>query len=190
MPPKTKITKEMVIDAALEITRELGAENVNARTVSQKLGCSTQPVMYCFKTIEDMKRAVHEKLDWMHSEYLMHVDPSQEDMMLGIGLNYIRFAIEEPSLFRFLFQSGFAKENSLMEMIESEELKPLIAVMREGLDLTERQTKDAFLLLALFAHGYASIIANESLAFDEQAATDYLGKAYRGAICAVQEEAK
>lgn len=190
MPPKTRITKEMVINAALEITRELGVENVNARTVSQKLGCSTQPVMYCFKTIGDMKRAAHEKLDWMHSEYLMQVDPSQEDMMLGIGLNYIRFAIEEPNLFRFLFQSGFAKENSLMEMIESEQLAPLIAVMREGLDLTERQTKDAFLLLSVFAHGYASIIANESLAFDEKVAADYLDKAYRGAVYAVQEEAK
>lgn len=190
MPPKTKITKEMVIHAALEITRELGVENVNARTVSEKLGCSTQPVMYCFKTIENMKRAVHEKLDELHSEYLMNVDPSQGDMMLGIGLNYIRFAIEEPNLFRFLFQSGFAKESSLVEMIESEQLKPLIDVMREGLDLSERQTKDAFLLLSMFAHGYASIIVNESLTFDEKAAADYLDKAYRGAIYAVQEETK
>lgn len=189
MPPKTRITKEMILHAALEITRESGAEHVNARTVSEKLGCSTQPVMYCFKTIEELKHAVHEQLDLMHSEYLMNVDPSQEDMMLGIGLNYIRFAIEEPNLFRFLFQSGFAKESSLTEMIESEQLKPLIAVMGEGLDLSERQTKDAFLLLAMFAHGYASIIVNESLAFDEKAAAEYLEKAYRGAICAVQEEA-
>ncbi len=189
MPPKTRITREMVMDAALKTIQESGAENVNARTVSETLGCSTQPVMYCFKTIEDMKRAVHEKLDCIHSEYLMHVDPSQEDMMLGIGLNYIRFAVEEPNLFRFLFQSGYAKESSLMEMVESEELKPLIAVMREGLDLTDQQTKDAFLLLSVFAHGYASIIANESLPFDEQTASEYLEKAYRGAIYAVQEEA-
>lgn len=188
MPPKTRITRDMVIDAALEIIQESGAENVNARTVSEKLGCSTQPVMYCFKTIEDMKRAVHEKLDEIHSAYLMNVDPSLGDMMLGIGLNYIRYAVTEPNLFRFLFQSGFAKENSLMEMIESEQLEPLIAVMQEGLDLTERQTKDAFLLLSMFSHGYASIIANESFSFDEKAATDYLNKAYRGAISAVQEE--
>ena len=46
MPPKVKITKEMIIDAAFEIARSEGAENINARTVSKKLGCSTQPVMY------------------------------------------------------------------------------------------------------------------------------------------------
>lgn len=51
MPPKVKITKEMIIDAAFEIARSEGAENINARTVSKKLGCSTQPVMYHFKTI-------------------------------------------------------------------------------------------------------------------------------------------
>lgn len=190
MPPKTRITKDMVLDAAFEVARTMGAENLNARTVAEKLGCSTQPVMSCFKTIEDMKRAVYEKLDWYHTGYLMDVKPPQEDMMTGIGLNYIRFAVEEPHLFRFLFQSGYAKESSLMEMIESEQLKPVIAVMQEGLSLTERQTKDAFLLLAVFAHGYASILANESLAFDEAKAAGYLEKAYYGAIYAVQEETK
>ena len=37
MPPKVKITKEMIIDAAFEIARSEGAENINARTVSKKL---------------------------------------------------------------------------------------------------------------------------------------------------------
>lgn len=190
MPPKTRITREMVIDAAFEVARERGAENVNARTVAEKLGCSTQPVMYCFKTVDDMKRAVYDKLDWYHSAYLMDVKAPQEDMLKGIGLNYIRFAVEEPNLFRFLFQSGYAREGSVMEMIESEQLAPLIAVMSEGLELTERQVRDAFLLLAVFAHGYASIIANESMPFDERVAADYLEKAYNGALSAVQEEAK
>ena len=38
MPPKAKITREMIIDAAFEVARAEGAENVNARTVSKKLG--------------------------------------------------------------------------------------------------------------------------------------------------------
>ena len=55
MPPRAKITKEMVIDAAFEVAREAGAENINARTVAKKLNCSTQPVMYHFATIEELK---------------------------------------------------------------------------------------------------------------------------------------
>ncbi len=189
MPPKAKITKEMVIDAAFEVARAEGAENVNARTVSQKLGCSTQPVMYHFATIEDMKRAVYAKLDWFHTEYLMNVDP-QEDVMLGIGLNYIRFAVEEPNLFRFLFQSGFAVENNLLEMIDSEELKPVISAMQEAMDLNMEQTKDVFITLALFVHGYASILVNNGLEYDEEVIKVHLERAYKGAILALREEMK
>ena len=35
MPPKPKITGDMVIDAAFEVARKTGAENINARTVSK-----------------------------------------------------------------------------------------------------------------------------------------------------------
>jgi len=185
--PKAKITKDMIIEAAFEVARAEGVENVNARTVSHKLGCSTQPVMYHFSKIEDMKRAAYAKLDWFHTEYLMNVN-QQDDVMLGIGLNYIRFAVEEPNLFRFLFQSGFAVENSLLEMIDSEELKPVISAMRDEMRLNETQTKEVFLTLAMFVHGYASIIVNNSLEYDEAAAAIHLEHVYRGAILAIQEE--
>lgn len=51
----------------------MGQENVNARTVSKKLGCSTQPVMYHFAKIEDMKKAVYERADAFHTQYLLTV---------------------------------------------------------------------------------------------------------------------
>ncbi len=187
MPPKAKITREMVIDAAFALTRTGGAECVNARTVAQKLGCSTQPVMYHFAKIEDLKRAVYERADWFHTEYLMELRP-QEDVMLGIGLNYIRFAVEEPLLFRFLFQSGFAVENSVPQMIDSEELKPVLSAMQGAMGLNLEQTKELFLTLALFAHGYASIIANNGLEYDEAAVAAHLERAYRGAMLAIQED--
>lgn len=186
--PKAKITREMVVDAAFEVTRIMGSENVNARTVSEKLGCSTQPVMYHFARIEEMKRAVYEKADRLHTEYLMNITDPQEGVMLGIGLNYIRFAIREPNLFRFLFQSGFAVENSLLDMIDSEELVPVLSAMRGAMEMDMEQTKEVFLTIALFAHGYASIIANNSLEYDEKVVAKHLEQAYRGAVLAVQNE--
>ena len=43
MPPKTKITKEMIVQAAVEVATQSGYEAINARTVSERLHCSTQP---------------------------------------------------------------------------------------------------------------------------------------------------
>ena len=185
--PKAKILKDMVIDAAFEIARESGIDNVNARTVSEKLGCSTQPVMYHFKTIEELKAAVYEKADEFHTGYLMSVRTPEDGVMMNIGLNYIRFAIEEPNLFRFLFQSGYAPEDNLLEMIDSPMLEPVISAMREEMGLDTEKTKEVFLILAMFAHGYASIIANNSLEFDEKLVASHLLRAYNGAVASVKD---
>lgn len=184
--PRARITQEMVVDAAFQVARTAGAEQVNARTVSQQLGCSTQPVIYHFATIEALKRAVYAKADRYHSDYLMKT----EDIPLGIGLNYIRFAIEEPHLFRFLFQSGFAVESSLPEMIDSKELAPVLTAMQGVLGMNAAQTKQIFLTVALFTHGYASIIANNGLAYDEAAAAKHLEQVWRGAVLCVEEDMK
>lgn len=190
MPPKPKITKDMIVTAAFEVARETGAANINARTVAKKLNCSTQPVMYHFATIENLKKAVYEKSNEYHTQYLMNMEYQPNGVLLGIGLNYIRFAIEEPHLFRFLFQSGFVAENSLLEMIDSEELTPVISAMQGAAGMNAAQMKKVFLTISMFAHGYASIIANNSLEYDEEVIKAHLERAYRGAVLAVQEEAE
>ena len=187
MPAKAKVTKEMIVDAAFAVARETGAENINARTVSERLHCSTQPVMYHFATIEELKRTVYAKADLYHSEYLMNLESPQRGAMLGIGMNYIRFAIEEPHLFRFLFQSDYFSGNTLLELIDAEELSPVLAAMQSALGVDMEQTKKIFLTVFLFAHGYASIIANNSLKCDEALIESQLGQAYRGAILAARE---
>jgi AcrR family transcriptional regulator len=187
MPPKTKITKDMIVQAAVEVAKQSGYEAINARTVSAQLRCSTQPVMYHFSTIDAMKRAAYAQVDHLHSEYLMAMIPEQ-DPVLGIGLNYIRFAVEEPQLFRFLFQSGYAAEHSLLEMIDSQELIPVLAAMQEGAGLSMEKTRQVFLTVALFAHGYASIIANNGLEYDEKLVAEHLERAWKGAFLAAKQE--
>ena len=51
MPPKAKITRDMIIEAGIKVVREKGAESLNVRQVAAVLGCSTQPVMYHFSTV-------------------------------------------------------------------------------------------------------------------------------------------
>jgi len=187
MPPKTRVTAEMIVDAAVEVVRQSGFENINARTVSRQLHCSTQPVIYHFSTIENLKRAAYRKADRLHSEYMMNT-PLGQDPILGIGLNYVRFAVEEPQLFRFLFQSGYAEENNLLEMVDSEELVPVLAAMREGAGLNMQKTRNLFITVALFAHGYASIIANNHMEFDEKLIAEHLERAWNGAVLAAAQE--
>lgn len=190
MPPKQKVTRDDIVEAAFRIARTQGVERINARSVAGELGCSTQPVLYHFASVEEVRRAAYRRTDQFHSAYLMTFPEGTEEPMLAIGLNYIRFSIEEPHLFLFLFQSGCAVENNLLEMIDSDELTPVLALMREAMGLSMERTREVFLTLAMFVHGYASIIANNGLEFDEKVITEHLERAYRGALLAAEEETK
>lgn len=186
MPPKAKITKEMIIDAGFEIVREHGIENVNARTVSEKLNCSTQPVMYHFKKIEDLKEAIYQKADEVHTAYIM--DIQRGNPMLAAGLSYIRFAQTEKNLFRFLFQSNRFSGKCISELINAEETAPIITLLSETAGISLRQAKEVFQSLFLFVHGSASMFANNSMNYDEEAVISDLKRLYRGAILSIEED--
>ena len=187
MPKKPTTPKEAMIEGAIELIREKGHEDLTVRKLAAFLGCSTQPIMYHFATIDSLKRTVYARADQEHSEYLMQVRPGQ-DPVLAIGLNYVRYAVEEPRLFRFLFQSGYTEENNLLEMIDCEELEPVLAAMQEGTGMDRERTRQVFLTVALFAHGYASIIANNALEYDEALIAEHLERTWNGAVLAAAQE--
>ena len=39
MPPRIKVTKQMVAEASFQVVRAGGHENLNARTIAKYLGC-------------------------------------------------------------------------------------------------------------------------------------------------------
>jgi AcrR family transcriptional regulator len=189
MPPKAKITRAMIINSAFEIARTQGAESINARLVAEKLNCSTQPVMYHFSKIEELKRAVYDKADEFHSAYLMSFAGKTSEPMQQIGLQYIRFAAEEKHLFRFLFQSGAFAGKTLDELIAAEELEPVLAILQKAAEVDRKQAAFIFLSIFLVAHGYASMLANNAMEYKEDYVVSILERAYVGAIYASNKEA-
>ncbi len=55
MPPKAKITKDMILNIVLDITRETGFETVNARSIASKLQCSTRPIFTSYENMDELK---------------------------------------------------------------------------------------------------------------------------------------
>ena len=75
----------------------------------------------------------------------------------------------------------------MLELIDAEELTPVLSAMQKSLGIGMEQTKKVFLTVFLFAHGYASIIANNALKYDEELINSHLEQAYSGAILAAKE---
>lgn len=112
MPPKAKITREMIIEEAFELARKEGAGSITARRISEKLGCSTQPVLYYFSSVEDIKAQAYKAADEFHTRYLMNFSEKSSPMH-EIGLNYIRFAAYEKTSSSFFFRQTNLREEGL-----------------------------------------------------------------------------
>ena len=187
MPAIAKVTKEMIIEAAFEVAKEMGAENITARTVSQKLGCSTQPVLYHFKTIEDVRIAAHKKASEFHIDYVTNLSGKYERPMLEVGMRYIQFAVEEKNLFRFLYHSNYYTGVSLSDWLTGKIFDSLFPILRRQARVDERQAYSIFSQIVLVTHGIASLLANNAMVYDEAYCINTLSNAYFGIMYLIKE---
>ena len=183
MPPKVRITKEMVTDASVEIIRKSGHENLNARTIAEYLNCSTQPVLYNYKTVNEIREAAYEAADAYHTAFIMPKETDQNPM-LALGLNYVRFGYEEKNLFRFLFQTDKFGGKDIGTLMSDPGLSGIMEVMAVGLKVNTEQARDMFLTFFCVAHGMASLLANNSMEYDEGQCKKMLENVFFGMIAA------
>ncbi len=104
MPAIKKISKEAIIDAAVDVLREGGAAAINARSVAKKLGCSTQPIYLSFQNMDDLKAAMTQRAIALHNQYVCTSNSDTQYSCYGMG--FVKFAAEEKHLFRWLYLDG------------------------------------------------------------------------------------
>ena len=161
MPKKPTTTKENMIEGAFQLIRHRGYEAFSARNLAAFLGCSTQPIMYQFPNLADLKELAYQKADGFHSDYIL----SGADL-LEIGLRYVKFAADEPMLFKFLFQSGHYAGIRLEGLMRTPDAAPLLEIAGNEEGLTLEEAMSYFEPLYAAVHGYASLIANNGMNYD------------------------
>ncbi len=171
MPKKPTTTREDMIKGAFELIRKQGHEALSVRNLARQLDCSTQPIMYQFRDLEKLKNEVYAFADKYHSDYIL-----KEKNLLKIGLRYIRFAHEESNLFRFLFQSGHFDGFSLSELLKAPEAESLLETAAADLHLPKKEAIKEFEILFVLVHGYASLICNNAITYNERSIRNTLLK--------------
>ena len=181
MPPRVKITKQMVVEASFELVRESGHENLNARTIAERLQCSTQPVLYSFRTMDEIRQAVYEIADEYHTAFILPKE-TDADPMLALGLNYVCFGHKEKNLFRFLFQTDQFGGMDVNALLDDPNLSAVLEVMAKGFSCSPGEAREMFFAFFCAAHGLASLLANNSMAYEEGQCREMLEQVYRGMI--------
>ncbi len=178
MPPKVKVTKEEIINAAVDIVRNSGAQAINARTIASALNCSTQPVFSNFATMDQLRLAVVEKADILCQEYMQReVDSGKFPAYKANGMAYIRFAKEEKELFKLLYM----RDRSGESIPEGSELtEKMESMVHNNTGLSGGNAKLFHLEMWAYVHGIATMFATGFLDLDWELVSRMLTDSYQG----------
>ena len=97
--PKQRITKEMVVDAAFEIAKSSGMEQVLVKNIADRIGCSVQPIYSYCRNMDGLRRDVAARVRCFVREYVAErID--RDDLFRSTGRAYIQLAKEQPHLYK------------------------------------------------------------------------------------------
>jgi AcrR family transcriptional regulator len=156
MPPKIKATREQIVNSAFEVVRTEGIDALTARRVARQVGCSTQPVYRAFTSMDELRaevleRAVHVALSYMAPEG----DPSTAFFQLGLG--NLRFAQEEPMLYRAVTLEG----PMIGDLLRDREPPPFVLERMRAAPplagLSDEQLSPSHGLMWFFSQGLANL---------------------------------
>lgn len=182
MPRAFMFTKEEIISAAVELTREKGFSALTARALGERLGSSSKPIFGLFESMAEIKSEVLNAANSIYLGYLKHGAESGEyPPYKASGMAYIRFAREERELFKILFMRDRSGEKTTEE---GKELEGIIQLLMKSLGIDEEKARMFHLEMWIYVHGIAVMIATSYLEWSEEfvshALTDeYLGLKYR-----------
>lgn len=187
MSRKTQISKEIILQSALELLIEKGFSEVNIKTLSQKIGCSTQPIVWHFDNMDGLRVALGRYALAYANKKLCPTLDDGDNAFRQIGRAYIRLAINEPNLFRFLYMSGksqFSLQN-FDGLLTDEGNTELIKALSESLQISEIKAGRYLQDTIIYTHGIASLVVagvikaneNEIMDFIDNAANSFLLKA-------------
>lgn len=164
MAPKNKFTREEMVAAAVAVVQKGGEEALTAKALAEALGTSTQPVFTCFGTMEALKAEVYAAAEQIFNRYAL-AGLQQKVPFFGYGMQYIRFAREEPELYRILFltkRAGNTTVNTMQRM--SNAIQP---VLMRVYKLTAIQANRYFRDVWLTAHSLATLVVTGNCPYSD-----------------------
>ena len=169
MGRKTRITREMILEAAYELLDESGIGAVAIKSIALKLGCSTQPVSWHFGSMTELKKELFKYA-------AMKLYGPLDDAMRGkeaieaffiSGKHYLSCACDHPNVFRFVNVDDTTKtvgehiysEKSIFDLQFDEEA---FRMLTSQYDVSAEEIGKAVRDTVIYTHGLAVMMMFDS----------------------------
>lgn len=189
MPAVRKVSKEQIIDAAVDVLRDDGFSAINARSVAKKLGCSTQPIYFSFRNMEELKAALTERAIQMHMQRVrdsLRIHEGNDSRYSSYGMGFVKFAAEEKQLFRWLYLEGEQLGPYQNDVLTSE----VISVITEEFGYEEDVARRFHQDMVYFTYGLAILANTDHLHLTEAELREAFRREFRALIAIYGKPAK
>lgn len=178
MPPKARLTKQSILNAAVEIVRTQGTQGLNARNLADALNCSTQPIFSNFSGMEELYLSVIQQAEALNKAYIdEEIARGQFPIYKASGMAYIRFAKEEPALFKLLYMRDRSSEPIPNDHELTDQME---AIVHTNTGLDGDSAKLFHLEMWACVHGIATMFATGFLDLDQELVSQMLTDIYQG----------
>lgn len=178
MPPKVKVVKEDILNAAFKIVQREGISNLNARCIAKELNCSTQPIFSQYSNMDELKQELYSRAQRYYDQYIESHIKGIEDFS-GIGMAYVSFAINEKNLFALLYLSNNYIENDIRTIFQDDDNVELTRSIAQGAGITFDQARDLYMNIWTYTHGLAVLVSLGNMHLTDDEIHEKLSSAFR-----------
>lgn len=187
MPPKAKFTKDEIVQIAFKMTREKGFRSVTARELGNRLGTSATPIFTVFQNMNEVQREVR-KLAMREFEKYVADALNYTPAFKQFGVQMIKFATEEPELFRLLYMDVNEESRSFEEMLEElgEPSRICMDVIQKDYGVSKQDAGRLFRQAWIYTFSICVLLVNKICHFSPEEITDMLGLEFQGALMLIK----
>ncbi|MBQ8597301.1 MAG: TetR/AcrR family transcriptional regulator [Lachnospiraceae bacterium] len=187
MPPKAKYTREEIIDAAFQMTRESGIESVVARELGKRLGTSSSPIFTAFKNMEELYTEVRKVA---LREFESYVSDALNYMpaFKYVGMKMVEFAMREPKLFQLVYMREYDGCRSYDGVIAElgDTVDVCIEIMQKDYALSRQEAELLFRQVWLHTFGICVLVAGKVCRITPEEISEMLSMEFKGALMLIK----
>lgn len=178
MARTARISKEAILEAALTMLIRDGYSSVNIKTLAKELDCSTQPIVWHFENMEDLRMALSEYAMMYAANKASSNSDNKLESFEFLGKAYVKMALKEPNLFKFLYlgENPLGKPYNLKDIGRSKN-KEMIRMISGQTGLDEDQVIRFVRNTIIYSHGIATLVATGMLKGTEKEMMELINNA-------------
>lgn len=189
MPPKPKFTREEMVEAALELVARRGAEALTTRELGAALGSSARPIFTVFRSMDELQQAVREAA-MRRFEQFVRQPVANMAVFKQVGLQMVRFAMQEPKLYQLLFMQENRSAASFDDVFGAlgPTAQTCIELLQAQYDLSQPDARRLFENVWIYTFGVGALCATRVCRFCEEALGQMLTTEFQAMLRFVQAQ--